>query len=252
MLNILFSGHRVPRTPPRRRQPPCPTRNFRRPLNIVASNRLHRIPTQHRLKKTRTGPLPKVDVKMPAAKNNAQPQLLFVDGSFDELAREMADYLKSEDAKQLLSGDKEPSKEDVLAKLVAASQALNTVSEKEFTAASNLMIHLVLQSADPKKYLPTLCANFAKPIVNSPVHGAGLSLNALTTVFNLLDAEDPIRARVFMQILKFLKANAMFDNLRPYLDKLPEWLDTWETGEEFDRQVYEAVAEVALEAGEEK
>ncbi|KAG8419788.1 hypothetical protein J3458_004629 [Metarhizium acridum] len=89
---------------------------------------------------------------MPASKNNEQPQLLFVDGTFEELAKEMAEYLKAEEATQLLSKDK-VSKEDVLAKLVAASAGLSTVPEKEYTAASNLMIHLVLQSADPKKYL---------------------------------------------------------------------------------------------------
>lgn len=189
---------------------------------------------------------------MPAATNDAQPQLLFVDGSFDELALEMAEYLKADDAKQLLSSDKAAPKEEVLAKLVAASNALNTVPEKEFTAASNLMIHLVLQSADPKKYLPTLCSSFAKPIAGSPVHGVGLSLNALTTVFNLLEPADPIRARVFMEILKFLKAHSMFDNLRPYLDKLPAWLESWGTGEEFERTVYEQVADVALESGEEQ
>ncbi|EGX96764.1 eukaryotic translation initiation factor 3 subunit M [Cordyceps militaris CM01] len=189
---------------------------------------------------------------MTAVKSDAQPQLLFVDGSFEELAKEMADYLKAEDAKQLLGGgDKAPSKEDVLAKLVAASSALNTVPEKEYTAASNLMIHLVLQSSDPKKYLPALCANFAKPMGNSPVHGAGLSLNALSTVFNLLEPADPIRARVFMEILKFLKAHGMFDSLRPYLERLPEWLDSWGAGEEIERKIYEEVADVAAEAGEE-
>lgn len=188
---------------------------------------------------------------MAAPKSNGQPQLLFVDGSFEELAREMAEYLKAEDVKQLLSQEN-PNKEDVLVKLVAASQALNTVPEKEFTAASNLMIHLVLQSADPKKYLQPLCGTFAKPLLNSPVHGPALSLNALTTTFNLLDPENPIRARVFLEILKFLKTHSMFENLRPYLDKLPEWIETWDTSEEIERTLYEEIAEAASEAGEEE
>lgn len=186
---------------------------------------------------------------MAAPKPAGQPQLLFVDGSFEDLATEMADYLKAEDAKQLLSQDAKPSTEDVVAKLVAASNALNTVSEKEYTAASNLMIHLVLQSSDPKKYLPTLCSTFAKPLINSPVHGAGLSLNALTTVFNLLAPTDPVRARVFMEILKFLRAHGMYESLRQYLDKLPEWLESWATEVDLQRKIYEEVAEVALEAG---
>lgn len=189
---------------------------------------------------------------MPAANGAMQPQLLFVDGSFDELATEMADYLKADDAKQLLAQDKQADKEEVLAKLVGASAALNTVPEKEFTAASNLMVHLVLQAQDPKKYLPTLCSSLAKPLVTSPVHGPGLSLNALTTVFNLLDPANPVRARVFMELLKFLKAHGMFDALRPYLDKLPAWFEDWETSEEYQRKLYEEVAEIALEAGEEE
>ncbi|KAF7564086.1 hypothetical protein G7046_g16 [Stylonectria norvegica] len=188
---------------------------------------------------------------MSDTKTPGQPQLIFVDGAFEDLAAEMADYLKSEDAKALLGSEKQAPKEEVLAKLVAASNALNTVPEKEYTAASNLMIHLVLQSSDPKKYLPTLCSTFAKPLLNSPIHGTGLSLNALTTVFNLLDPADPIRARVFMEILKFLRAHTMFENLRQYVDKLPEWLELWGTDEDYQRQIYVEVAEVALEAGEE-
>lgn len=164
----------------------------------------------------------------------------------------MADYLKAEEAKQILSGEKQAPKEDVLSKLVASSGALNTVPEKEYTAASNLMIHLVMQSTDPKKYLPALCSTFSKPLLASPVHGPGLSLNALATVFNLLDPADPIRARVFMEILKFLKAHSMFDNLRPYLEKLSDWIDEWGSSEDVERKIYEEVAEVALESSEEE
>ncbi|PHH60396.1 hypothetical protein CDD81_1709 [Ophiocordyceps australis] len=188
---------------------------------------------------------------MATSKSNGQPQLLFVDGTLEELAKEMADYLKSDEAKQLLA--KGAAKEEVLSKLVAASQALSTVPEKEYTAASNLMIHLVLQSADPKKHLPALCSNLAKPPMgNSPVHGPGLSLNALTTVFNLLKQQDPIRARVIMEIIKFLRVHGMFDSLRPYLDKLPDWIDSWDCGEEFERKLYQEVADAALEAGEDE
>jgi translation initiation factor 3 subunit M len=182
-------------------------------------------------------------------KNTGQPQLLFVDGTFEELAAEMADYLKAEDAKQLLAKDDKAPKEEVLSKLVAASQALSTVSEKEYTAASNLMIHLVLQADDPKKYLQSLCSTFSKPLANSPVHGPGLSLNALTTVFNLLDPADPVRARVFMEILKLVKAHGMYESLRPYMDKVATWIEDWEdVGEDYQRKLYEEVAEVALDA----
>ncbi|KAH9243023.1 hypothetical protein K456DRAFT_132493 [Colletotrichum gloeosporioides 23] len=185
------------------------------------------------------------------AKQQAQPQLLFVDGSFQELAREMADYLHiADEVKPLV--ENEAKKEEVLSKLVRSSTALTSVAEKEFTAASNLMVHLVLQSEDPKKHLPTLCQAFSKPIASSPVNGVGLSLNALSTIFNLIAPENPIRYNVFMAILRFLKANAMFDTIQPYLKQLPDWFADWKTSDEFQRQMYEEIAEVAKEAGKEE
>jgi len=177
----------------------------------------------------------------------AQPQLVFLDGTFEELALEMAEYLNiASDIQPLVEKNQ---KEEVLGKLVQASGGLNTVQEKEYTAASNLMIYLVLQSQDPRRYLPTLCNTFAKPITTSPHNGVGLSLNALTTVFNLLPSENPIRARVFLEILKFLKRHAMFDTLRPYLPHLEQWNETWGTDEDFQRSMYEEIAEIASEAG---
>lgn len=185
------------------------------------------------------------------AKQQAQPQLIFVDGSFQELAREMADYLHiADEIKPIV--DNEAKKEEVLTKLVRSSAALTSVPEKEFTAASNLMVHLVLQSEEPKNHLPALCQAFSKPIASSPVNGVGLSLNALSTVFNLIAPENPIRYNVFMAILRFLKANSMFDTIQPYLKHLPAWFEDWATSEEYQRQMYEEVAEVAKEAGKEE
>lgn len=184
------------------------------------------------------------------------PQLVFVDGDFNELAQEMADYLHiGDEVKPLLpektDGDS-PAREEVLSKLVKASNVLLSAPEKEFTAASNLLIYLVLKSTEPKKLLPALCNTFSKPITTSPVHGIGLSLGALTTVFNLLDINNPIRFNVFMAILRFLRQHGMFETLQPYLKNLPTWFDSWGTSEEAQRQMYEEIAEVAAEAGKEE
>ena len=195
---------------------------------------------------------------MAALTSAPPPQLVFVDGDFNDLAQEMGEYLRiGDDVKPLLAekvdGDSpSPAKEEVLAKLVRASPALLSVPEKEFTAASNLLIFLVLKSSEPKKHLPTLCGTFSKPITTSPIHGAGLSLGALTTVFNLLQVNDPIRFNVFMTVLRFLKQHGMFETAQPYLKNLPDWFESWGTGEEAQRQMYEEIAEVAAEAGKEE
>jgi translation initiation factor 3 subunit M len=176
-----------------------------------------------------------------------QPQLVFLDGSFEDLALEMAEYIKATDIiKPLVDSGQ---KEEVIAKLVANASALNSAPEKEFTAASNLMIYLVFQSGDPRRYLQSLCNNFAKPMQSSPVNAVGLTLNALTTIFNLLPPENPIRARVFLEILKFLKQHGLFETLRPYLAHLEAWNELWGTEEELQRNMYTEIAEVAMEAG---
>jgi translation initiation factor 3 subunit M len=176
-----------------------------------------------------------------------QPQLVFLDGSFEDLALEMAEYLKASDAVKPLV--ERGQKEEVIAKLVANATALNSAPEKEFTAASNLLIYLVFQATDPRKYLQSLCGCFAKPLQSSPVNGVGLSLNGLTTIFNLLPPENPIRARVLMEILKFQKQHGMFEALKPYLPHLEAWIETWGTDEELQRNMYTEIAEVAMEAG---
>lgn len=182
------------------------------------------------------------------ATQNAQPQLLFVDGSFPELANEMAAYLKIADEVEPLL-DSEAKKDEILSKLVRASSSLSGVPEKEYTAASNLMIHLVMQADEPKKHLPALCQAFSKPPTTSPANGVGLSLNALTTVFNLIDSKNPIRFNVFSAILNFLKSQGAFDVIEPYLKHLPTWFDDWNTGEEYQRNMYVNISELASEAG---
>ena len=180
----------------------------------------------------------------------ASPQLIFVDGTFAELAQEMADYIQvGEQVKPLLEKDQ---REDALQAIVKASSFLNSVPEKEFTAAYNLLIHLVLQSKDPKKYLPAICTNLLKPITTSPTHGFTLASNALSTIFNLLEQSNPLRYNVFMQIVRFVRHHGQFDVLKPRLKNLELWLEEWDTDEEQQRKLYTDVAEAASEASDEE
>ncbi|KAK0618230.1 hypothetical protein B0T17DRAFT_561335 [Bombardia bombarda] len=180
----------------------------------------------------------------------ATPQLIFVDGTFAELAQEMADYLQiGEQVKPLLEKEQ---REEALQAIVKASIFINSVPEKEFTAAYNLLIHLVLQAKEPKKYLPTICGNLLKPITSSPTHGFTLASNALSTVFNLLAQNNPLRYNVFMQIVRFIRQHGQFELLKPRLKNLELWLSEWDTDEEDQRRVYVDVSEAASEAGDEE
>ncbi len=180
----------------------------------------------------------------------AAPQLIFVDGSFAELAQEMADYVQiGAEVRPYL--EKEQN-EEALQLIVKASSALNSVPEKDFTGAYNLLIHLVLQSNDPKKYLPTVCSNLLKPITTSPTHGFTLAANALSTIFNLLEQNNPLRYNVMMQIIRFIRQHNQFDVLKPRLKNLEGWFAEWDTDEDDQRKLYVDVSDAAAEAGDDE
>ena len=180
-----------------------------------------------------------------------QPQLVFVDGGFPDLAQELANYLQigSEIAKDIEANKGE---EEILAKLVKASSALNAAPEKEFTPVYNLLIHLVVQSESPKKHLPQICQNLQKPLTSSPVNGTGLAMHALQTMFNLLEPTDGVRYNVLMQILRYVKAHGLWDNIKGTLHNIPKWLEVWGSDEDAERNIYMEIAEIAADAGEEE
>jgi translation initiation factor 3 subunit M len=182
--------------------------------------------------------------------NGFRPQLVFVDGSFNELAQEMADYLGvGPDVKALLEKDQQ---DEVLKKIILASTALNSVPEREFTAAYNLLVYLVLQAKNPNMFLSRVCDNLTKPVTSSPQNGPGLALGALTNIFNMLKPDDATRYHVFSAIVRYTKANGMFEHLKKYLPKLDVWTQEWDIAEEDERKLHEAIAEAASDASDEE
>lgn len=120
----------------------------------------------------------------------------------------------------------------------------------EFTAAYNLLIHLVRQSPNNDKFLPKICQNLSAPITSSPTNGPGLALSILTTIFNILDPTNEVRYHVFLAILRVVRSSSGYDTLRPQLKNLDFWIAQWETEEEDQRTLYLSIADVASEAGE--
>lgn len=174
--------------------------------------------------------------------------LVFIDGTFEELSLELAEYL-SADIQPLLDQNQ---KDEVLKKLITASSVLNSSPEKEFTAAYNLLIYLTLQSPQVNKFLPNICKNLSRPITSSPINGPGLALNVLTTIFNLLPPDNTARSNVFGVILQLVKSSGLYEMLRPQLKKLDTWIVEWKSDKEDQRELYTQVAEVAEDAGEEE
>ncbi|KAI0135622.1 PCI-domain-containing protein [Daldinia grandis] len=187
----------------------------------------------------------------------SRQQYAFVDGNFAELAQDLANHLNiGDDVKSIIEKDEKDQQDEVLKKLIIASASLHSVPEKEFTANYNLLIYLVLQSDHVGMFLPRVCDNLMKPVTSSPVHGPALALQALTTIFNLLQQENEhgyeLRFNVLMAILRFIKLNSMYDNLKKALPNIKEWLKQWETDEEDQRKLFLEMAEVAYDAGDDE
>ena len=190
----------------------------------------------------------------------AATQQVFIDGTFEDLAAELADYIDAvrktpagaeasvrAEITPLLAANK---KDEVLKKLVTAAPALNAAPEKEFTAAYNLLVYLTVQSPNVNMFLPKVCEALSRPVVSSPANGAGLALSVLATVFNLLEPENEVRFNVFQAIVGLVKKSGGFEALRPQLKKLDVWIEEWESDEEDQRKLFVGIADVAEDADE--
>jgi translation initiation factor 3 subunit M len=185
---------------------------------------------------------------------------VFIDGSFEDLAEELAAYIDNlrkvdEDAgvraevALLLKSNK---KDEVLKRLVTISPVLNAAPEKEFSAAYNLLIYLVVQSPNVNMFLPKVCENLSRPITSSPANGHGLALSVLTTLFNLLRPDNEVRFNVFLAILRHVKASGLFEALRSQLSRVDTWIEQWDIDEEDQRKLFCQIADIADDAGEEE
>jgi len=175
-------------------------------------------------------------------------QYCFVEGTFADLARDLAEYLHiSAEIEPLLEAN---TKDEVLKKLVTAAAGLNSYPEKEFTAAYNLLVYLVMQSPNVNMFLPRMCDHLTKPITSAPVNGSGLALNVLTTIFNLLQPDNEVRFNVFQAILRLVKNSGNFETLRPQLKKLDQWIGEWDLDEEDQRKIFGMLADAAEDVGE--
>ncbi|MCJ1360106.1 MAG: hypothetical protein MMC33_010109 [Icmadophila ericetorum] len=187
---------------------------------------------------------------------------LLIEGSFEELTEELAQYI--DDLKKKSSEDvtgiraetaqllEQGQKDEALKKLVTASTALNSAPEKEFVPAYSLLVYLVHQSPNLDKFLPKICTNLSAPIVSSPSNSSGLALVVLTMIFNIIVPDNDVRYHVFMAILRVVRNSSSFESLKPQLKNLDSWVQQWESDEEEQRKLFLTIADVAGEAGEDE
>lgn len=189
-------------------------------------------------------------------KKMSTQNLVFLEGTFPDLCEEFAGYIDNinkvtgdglqTEIKPLLEANQ---KDDVLKKLVVGSLALNNAPEKEYSAAYNLLIYLVMQSPNTNMFLPKICENITKGLTTSPAHGPALAVSVLTILFNFLDPTDEVRYNVFQAIIRVVKTGGLFEMLRPQLKCVDGWVKTWDVDEEDQRKLFGQISDVAEDGG---
>jgi translation initiation factor 3 subunit M len=116
--------------------------------------------------------------------------------------------------------------------------------------AYNLVLHLARQSSNPDPFYNRISQYLLQPITSSPQHGIGLALTVLSTMFNIIPADDETRYHVFNDILKLVRQSGTFDSIKPHLKNLESWFADWESEDDEQRKLYLSIAEVAAETGE--
>jgi len=182
---------------------------------------------------------------------------LMVEGSIDDQVLEMAQYLETRKGSQGLVAQIKSQFEgeaydldSCLREIVNASSALSTAPEREFIPAYNLLIHLVRSSTGLPELLPTILQNLSAPPSTSPINGPALSVHALSTIFNVLPANSPLRYPVFKATLRVVAEHGMYDVLAPQLKNIERWVGEWGSSIAEIRDLYLTIADVAEKAGD--
>ena len=193
------------------------------------------------------------------------PRLSLVEGSFEELASELAIYLDnakadgsnvSAEIAPLLADSETPDRpsvtdtDAVLKKLVTASSVLNGAPERELQAAYNLLIHLISQAKEPEKYLPPVCKYLTSPITSSPQNGSGIALGILSTLFNTVPPDDDVRYHVLLAIIDLIRTSGNYQTLQPQLKNVDSWVTQWELESDEARKLYLTVSDAAAAANQ--
>ncbi|KAF2863677.1 PCI-domain-containing protein [Piedraia hortae CBS 480.64] len=194
------------------------------------------------------------------------PKLSLVEGSWEELALELAQYLDglrgkdstvAADLTPFLADPENPKapqetdKTEALKVVVAAAAALNHAPERDLQAAYNLVIHLIAADEDPDMFLQRVCKYLSQRRITTSTHNeVGLALGLMGTLFNSVDPDDSIRFNMLLAIIEMVSKSRNYETLRPQLRNLGEWVELWELDDGDERQLYLGVSEAAASAGE--
>ncbi|KAF9281395.1 hypothetical protein BGZ68_006655 [Mortierella alpina] len=177
--------------------------------------------------------------------------IIFIDAPVQDQAVELATYISSLRADEeqalvkevvaLVETDKVADAANVLVK---ESKTLLEAPEKEFEAAFNLLVAIVLNDTNK-----TGLDQILKTVVSEPTQKTTLKFKVLSNIFNTLPANSPLRLPVFTSIVELAVATDDMDLVLPQLQYVPSWISEWGVGVEAERTLLLTVSDRLKETG---
>ncbi|GJJ72594.1 translation initiation factor 3 subunit M [Entomortierella parvispora] len=179
--------------------------------------------------------------------------IIFIDAPVGNQVAELATYISTLRGDEELALVKEvtPLAEannisEATKVLVRESKTLLEAPEKEFEAAHNLLVAIVLIESDK-----AVLDQVLKSLVSEPTQKTNIKFKVLSNIFNTLPANSPLRLSVFTSIVDLAVASDDMDLVLPQLQYVPNWISEWGVGVDAERSLLLTLSDRLKESGNE-
>ncbi|KAJ1928219.1 hypothetical protein IWQ60_002248 [Tieghemiomyces parasiticus] len=162
---------------------------------------------------------------------------VFVDGPLTQQAEELALHCAKQSGseqpeestlvKKLHALDPETPADELVALLMPELSALSATPAKEYEAAYNQLFFIV-KSAAPATIAKSLSALMNEITTGAAEVPVALRLKVLSNLFNLLPAQSPLRADIFLAVVRLAARSDLSQAVVPQLAKLDLWAKEWQ------------------------
>lgn len=152
--------------------------------------------------------------------------------------------------KQLESLLKSDKKDTVYVELAKDASILLTENHREVEGAFNLLIVTILSA--PQSVLSTAVQTFVDTLTKTESNKTSLKQKILLNLYNALPNNSPLRYNAFVGLVDATAQADELESLYGQLEYVDSWIKQWGIDVETQRNLYDYLTKVLLNAGEEK
>lgn len=156
-----------------------------------------------------------------------------------------APYVKQTEA--LIKSDK---KDTVFVELAKDASILLTENDKDVEGAFNLFIVTILGA--PESVLSSAVQAFVETLTKTESNKTSLKQKILLNLYNALPGNSPLRYNAFVGLVEATTQADELESLYGQLENIDAWTKQWGIDVQTQRNLYDFLSKVLLNAGEEK